>query len=459
MVEHAKISRKTRRVEAHKTKPYDISTGLRQIWFGRVYTSYLKRYAVIRWIAQWIWRNGYPIYVSHIATRLSNGKAKQWRPLTKLSEFTKKSGIRTYKLADATLVETPVPRVFPACDQGYLTSPNERYRFPEIFISTIHNAITSGGTNLILADGKVVCHDLYDFEYDYTSEELYGRTLIDHRYRRIRWLLHDEAPEQIPVAATFVDACASNYAHWMTEVLPRVVLFCAEERFHGVPIVVNDDLHKNIMESLFLVAGADHEIITLPIGRALAVSELYLTSATGYVPYGRRTNRTTGHSHGEFSPWAFRILRNQLNALEQVTEEEAWPEKIFLRRNSGIRKLINAAELEKLLVAQGYVIVEPEKLTFLQQIKLFNNAKEIVAPTGAALANAIVCTPGTQVVVLMSKHEDMIYRYWGNLLSPFGIMVSYLLGDIVNNHDRGIHGDFVVDADCIRDLLECLGRK
>ena len=316
-----------------------------------------------------------------------------------------------------------------------------------------------GGTNLVLADGGVVCHDLYDFTRDYTSEELHGRTRIDPKSARIRWLLHDEKPEPIPVAAAFVDACALNYAHWMTEVLPRIVLFCAEERFRDVPIVVNDGLHKNIMESLLFVAGADREIITLPIGRALAVGELYLTSAAGYVPFEWRTKRLSGHSHGMFSPAAFEMLRSRLKAMVTKTDGEGWPEKIFLRRNSGTRIVINTDELERLLVARGYVIVEPEKLTFLQQIQLFENAKTIVAATGAALSNAILCKPGTHVGIFMAKHKHMIYRYWSNMLAPIQVKVSHVLGKIVQNRGLGIHGDFAIDADCVNDLLDSFEEK
>ncbi len=459
MNESIQPTQKIRKVEALQSKPYDIVGRLLTTWLGRVYTSHLKKYVDIRWVVQWVRRRGYPYYVNHMAIHLSNRKEIRWRPLTKMSEYAKKNGIPTCKLADAALVETPEPNVLPACDQDYLASPHDHYRFPEVYIATVSNAITYGGTNLILADGEVVCHDLYDFERDYTSEELYGRTLIDHKSSRIRWILHDETPEPIAVAATFVDACAFNYAHWMTEVLPRIVLFCAEDRFRDVPIVVNDGLHKNIMESLFLVAGTEHEIITLPIGRALAVNKLYLTSVAGYVPFERRTNKLSGHSHGMFSPRAFEMLRKYLGALEQKTEKKAWPEKIFLRRISRIRKVTNAEELEKLLVAQGYAIVEPENLTFLRQIQLFSHANEIVSPTGGALSNAIVCKPGAQVAILMGKHKDMIYRYWNNLLSPFGIRVSYALGSIIENHDRGIHGDFAINADCIKDLLECFKKK
>ena len=77
-----------------KVKPLnrdDIVTELHNTWLGRVYRSHLKHYSAVRWLIQWIWRNGYPVYVNQVAIRRSNWKKKRWRPLTKLSEFTKKS--------------------------------------------------------------------------------------------------------------------------------------------------------------------------------------------------------------------------------------------------------------------------------------------------------------------------------------------------------------------------------
>jgi capsular polysaccharide biosynthesis protein len=394
-----------------------------------------------------------------MAAHFAGKTAKRWSPLIKLDDYVKTRCIPTIKVLDAVRVETPVPQVFPAEDHEYLSSPHDHYDFPPIYVAEISNAMVYGGTNLVFTQDAALCHDLYDFERDYTSEELHGRHLIDAKKKRMRLLRHDVAPERVPVAAVFVDACALNYAHWLTEVLPRIAAFCAEEQFASIPIIVNDGLHHNIMESLYLITGPEREIITLPVGRAIQADSLYITSVAGYVPFERRKNKLSGHSQGVFSPKALDILRDHLNPLCQKATSKGWPEKIFLRRNSGVRKIYNAAEIEKLLIARGYVIVEPEKLTFLQQIQLFSNVKEIVSSTGAALANAIVCKAGTQVTVLMGKHENMIYRYWINLLNPFGIKVNYLLGNIIDQGSLGIHGDFAVNIADFVELLDALEDK
>jgi capsular polysaccharide biosynthesis protein len=445
---------KIHHVENPQGKPQDILSQLQASGLGKFYVHHLKQYPFVHGSAIWMWRNLYPVYVNHFAVHFRHIKAWRWLHLTKLSEFAKTREIPSFQVTDAALVETPVPTVFPVCDQDYLASPHDCYNFPPIYVAKISDGMVYGGTNLVLTKDEVICHDLYDFERDYTSEELHGRSLIGPGKGRIRWLVRDGSPECLPAAAAFVDACASNYAHWLTEVLPRIAVFCAEEQFKGIPIVVNDDLHKNIMESLSLVVGAEREIVTLPIGRALQVDALYLTSVAGYVPFDRRNNKLDGHSHGLFSPPAFELIRRQVASFVGKLPEQYWPEKIYLRRNSGVRKLANAVELEKLLVAQGYEIVEVERFTFLQQVQLFENAKEIISPTGAAISNAIFCKPGTRLGILMAKHENMIYRYWLNMLAPLHIDIAYVLGAVIENHDLGIHADFSVDGSNVIELLK-----
>jgi capsular polysaccharide biosynthesis protein len=447
-------SAKIKKVELPQNKPQDIVAKLRATLIGQFYVRYLKQFALSRLIIQWVWRNSYPIYANYLSPLFLSRQSKQWRPLITLRDFSWAHAMPINILANELLIQLPESQVFPAIDQNCLGLNPQHLRFPEIYISTASSALIYGGTNLVVTSEGVICHDLYDFERDSTSEELHGRTLISPASKRIRWLLHDEAPERIPTAAVFVDACASNYAHWLTEVLSRIAVFCAEERYANIPVVVNDGLHKNIMESLFLVVGSDREIITVPIGRALHVDQLYLTSVTGYVPFGKRSNKLSGHAQGLFSPFAFEALRKKIATFDIDFASQKWPEKIFLRRNSGTRKISNLIEIERLLTAQGYLVIEPEKLTFLQQVQLFKNVKQIIAPTGAALANAIFCNPGTQVAVLMGKHEDMIYKYWHNMLAPLQIQVSYVLGNIEKNLDLGIHGDFFVNPDDMFCLLD-----
>ena len=444
-----------RRIAPAPPSDKDALSWVRESLFGRLYLKYLERFRTLRPIVQWLWRKGYPIYAKYSPLRLLRAKVLT---LVKLSVQAARSPEGVWRLAKAETVETPHPAVFPAKDQDYLTAPHDRYVFPDIFVTTVRDAVVTGETNLILTGEEALCHDLYDFPRDYTSEELHGRTVINLKTSCVRWLVNDASPESVPVAAAFVDACALNYAHWMTEVLPRICLFCSEDRFRDVPIVVNDGLHQNLMASLFVVTAPGRTIITLPAGRALRVERLFVVSPTGYVPFERRTNKLSGHSHGVFSPHAFRVLRERVKAwMPEAEEGSSSPQNIYLRRNSGIRKVINGSEIERLLAERGFAVVEPEHLTFAQQVKLFANADMVVGGSGAALANLVFCPPDTLIVVLISKFPDIPYWYWQNIACANGNAVSYVLGRIAKDGYSGIHSNYSVDTVDLLSAIETGG--
>lgn len=443
---------KLRRV-AQVSGSISILARLRNTWVGGLYVNHLKRHTIIRWLTIQLWRKLYPVYTNNIASYLGARTSKRWRPLVKLSDHVKKFCLPTTKIFDSTTVDTPVPIVVPDKDQEYLVPPHDRYVFPSVYVAQLSNSFVYGGTNLVFTQDAVICHDLYDFERDYTSEELHGRHLIDAKNMRMRLLRNDATPESVEVAAAFVDACAPNYAHWMTEVLPRIAAFCSLEQFAGIPLIINDGLHRNIIESLALICGSEREVITLPIGRALLVDRLYVTSVAGYVPFERRNEKLVGHSHGLFCPAALELIRNKFLSDAIAFSSENYPKKIYLLRVSNGRNVTNRVELEDVLLSKGYVVVQPEKLTFIEQVKLFRNASDIVGSSGAALVNLIFSPRKVNCQILIAKLDGTSYWYWQNIAAATGNVVTYFLGDLINNSTGGIHGDFYIDLEDFKSVL------
>ena len=433
------------------TVSLDILVRLKRTWVGRLYVNHIKHIPLARWLTIRLWRTLYPIYTNTFSVYLGSRASKRWRPLVKLGDYVKTLHLPTTNVFDAARVDTPAPKVFPVEDQAYLVSPHDHYVFPPVYVAELGEALIYGGTNLVFAQDAVICHDLYDFERDYTSEELHGLHAIDAKKMRMHLLRHDATPEKIAVAAAFVDACASNYAHWMTEVLPRIATFCSVEQFAKIPIIVDGGLHRNIMESLAVVVGSGRAIITVPVGRAISVDRLYVTSVTGYVPFDRRDAKLTGHSHGLFSPLALDLLKKRVLHIAKKIPTENWPRKVYLKRTSRVRTIINEVELQKVLHDLEYAVIAPEKLSFLQQVTLFENAEKIVSATGAAIANTIFCKSGAQICILIAKHKSMAYWYWINILSSIGIAADHVLGDIKGDSSKGVHGDFHID---IKNLIE-----
>ena len=372
-------------------------------------------------LARWVWRHADRL--CHIARVFLTAPPRY--PLQSLSTIVPRES--RIILAPGGSVITPAPIVFPAGRARHLVSPHAQYDFPPIYLGALSNAMITGGTNLILYENAVICHDLYDPHRDDTAEELHRRTFVHPSRGEISWLMPTTLPVRLPRAAAFTDACSANYAHWLTEVLPKIHLFCREDRYAGTPIIVDAGLHPYLAESLQLVAGDSRRIITLVPEETVLVEELLAVSVAGYVPFGRRRRTGWGHSHGLFSGQGLAVLCDHLYGALAVGESSGRM-KLYLRRSAETRNTTNRAEIEALLVEQGFTVIEPECLSFAEQVRMFTSADIVVGVTGAAFANLIFCRPATRIVILASDYRHLSYWYWQNIACATRHRITYVIG-------------------------------
>ena len=356
-------------------------------------------------------------------------------------------------------VRSPQPAMFPAEDSAFLGGSSYDYEFPAVNISVIPDAVVFGRSNMVSAGGALLHHDLYQFTHDYTSEELHGKLRILPRDALVKHyeLLSPQTHHR--QAALFMDSCSSNYAHWLTEVLPRINAFyngLGESGCHAgnraLPLLLDAGLHINIQSSLMAIVGGAAQLVWVPNGTQIRVDQLTVTSPTGYVPFDRRSSTLSDYNQGKFSPRALAALREQLTTALPPSQHPT-PKKVFLRRNSKARSMVNADAIEARLVDEGFDVVSTELLSFAEQFHLFSGAEVVVGATGAAFANLIFCKPTTKIVICIAKFEDTSYGYWQNLACASGNEVTYVLGKISNTMIKTIHSDFWVDEAAVMQAV------
>lgn len=338
------------------------------------------------------------------------------------------------------------PAVFPSALDGVVALPADSYIFPAISVVEVEDAKIEGLSNFVECNAEVLHHDLYQFSHDYTSEELHGRLTIYPGRKSIKKFAESEVGVFLEAAAVFTDACSPNYAHWLTEVLPRIHVGAKSGLDDNIPFIVDAGLHSNLVSSAGLLAGT-HPLVELRRGERVQVKKLYVVGATGYIPFDRRpTMDEAGYSHGVFSASALKSMRAQLFSLLGTSDGD-YPRKIMLRRSSGARAMRNEEALALRLQELGFSSIYPEKLTFSQQYHLFSNAECIVGATGAAMANLVFCQPSCRVVICISSHAEHSFGYWRNMASAIGNNIRYVLGPVLGEKNQGVHADFFVSVD------------
>lgn len=104
-------------------------------------------------------------------------------------------------------------------------------------------------------------------------------------------------------------------------------------------------------------------------------------------------------------------------------------ERIFVSRLSrtrggAYRGLVNEEELADRLRERGFTVVEPEYLSFPQQVRLFAEAKAIVGLGGAGMFNVVFSRPGTRVVTIESTTAfiDAHTNIFGSAGAEYGVI-------------------------------------
>lgn len=90
------------------------------------------------------------------------------------------------------------------------------------------------------------------------------------------------------------------------------------------------------------------------------------------------------------------------------------PSKIYLTRSQlkvHERQAVQEGELEERLRTEGFTIIAPERLSFVDQVRLFNRAEWIVGTIGSALHTSLFCLPNDNRQLFILAWEKINPRY------------------------------------------------
>jgi len=201
-----------------------------------------------------------------------------------------------------------------------------------------------------------------------------------------------------------------NYYHWMLDTLPR---------WH-----------------LLQTAGLSvYDFVLLPAG-PMPFQEETLDRLQIPAARRRRCSKNVVHQFErlvvpsmpfpveEVAPWACAWVRSLF------PEKGSGPEKLYLSRGAGRRRLANEAELEQALAARGFAIINVAGMRVAEQARLLGNARCVVAPHGAVLTNVLFAPRGARLLELF--HPEHKNRCYVNLAAACGHHYASLDGQTTN---------------------------
>jgi len=324
-------------------------------------------------------------------------------------------------------------------------------RYPRLYAVLTENTKVLGGTDFFFSEGYAVHPDVYKPIRDVCPAELNGIVILENSFKTISICLEKELI--VTNAISLLGSCTGNYAHWLTETLPKLLIIDSIDAFNDYPLLVDSWIHPRFIETINLLGKNKRELIKVPRWRAVSVKSLISISPTSYTPPELRSFLQT-KKLGKPDPNLFGFSKHGLHllrkiALRNVKKDSKLENKLYLTRSiqstGNHRLLLNSSIIEDIVKSRGYKIVNPAELAFHEQVQLFSNATKVISPIGAAIANTIFSRRGCQVLALSPYYENANYYYFSNFMGVLGHELHYVLGEQKNSGAHILHNNYEVD--------------
>lgn len=210
-------------------------------------------------------------------------------------------------------------------------------------------------------------------------------------------------------------------------------------------------------ESLDVFNPYRHRFISVDPWEKVDITELIYITPTGYVPYDYRKSPANPvpdirPEHACFSPASLEYLKQTAEQL--FPEKSSQTRRLFLRRRSPVRRLLQQEAIEQLLTTKGFMVIEPEHLSFAEQVDIFRQAEVIVGQAGAALGNMVFAPKGCRVIALAAYSPFSNFHYFSNLAATLGHELCYVFGESkIRDGAHPAHGNIDINVNTISEAL------
>lgn len=397
-------------------------------------------------------------------------------PICGVSDFAERNGIKKDILIASR--EENVPKTIFFSKRRYCpTNPQGEYESPDCALYTIQNARVIGRSDFLLCQGMLLHDDRYSPTDHLTTFEQMGVGIIDATKGIGRIRLNDSF-SQIDQGINLTSGGSGNYAHFLTEVAPKLISIDQKRLFDKYPLIVDGWIGDRLTEILSFFNSLDREIIALDSFESVLVKKLVHVTSPVFAPQDFKCVDCK-INHGEscsvvtkiidsyyFSSESANLIRNYCdNNFPNKNRSGRRKRKIYIRRSgkfsdgfqyNASRTIINKDEVEIVMDYYGFDIIDIEKLSFFDQIEIFSNAVVVVGPLGAAMANCIFCRPGASVIGLAAYYDGADYSYHARMMASFGHRYYVVLGAQYKRirDNSPLHRNYLVDIKSLQSALE-----
>lgn len=319
-------------------------------------------------------------------------------------------------------------------EDGEVEDYPDRVSYPAIKIRELYNVKIFSGTPYFISGKKVYTDELnversskIDLSFNYAVQR--GNVAI----------CANSGCKKIEEAIYISGVGAWNWYHWLTEILPKLILVSQYGKgYENIPIAVCETSYSTPSIRASLDCFADgREIIVLKRYGKYHFNKVITADAPTYCLFDSAVGAWTAPDDCLIHKSAYDDVKRHISCLHSEVDNKGFPKRIFLMRRSDLRKY-NQEEIMNIAEGYGFKPIYTEDYSVHEQAALFENTDFIVGPSGAAWANMVFSGKKTSALCWVLK-QAAGSTVFANLATASGVKLKYFLVDHPIEDLRDIH--------------------
>ena len=267
----------------------------------------------------------------------------------------------------------------------------------------------------------------------------------------LRTLARKKLPElrvaKLDIACSLVYKWEGNYWHWMVDCLTRLEGLEYYHKQTGVkPCLIISSNPTSWQLELLRLLGYNSNNCLHWNGTKMQVERLVVPSFRRFI--------VNKNLHSFVSPQACRwVSQRILSNLPNVEDNNSYSANVFVSRRKALgRRVINEDDVIEALSSLGFAAYVLEDMSVTEQVRLFSQARMVVAPHGAGLTNMIFAQ-NLAVIELFGSFMQPCYFL---LAKGLGFQYGFLKGQSPRTEVRLQDGNMIVNTNKLLKLISTM---
>lgn len=369
--------------------------------------------------------------------------------VTTAKKYALENSLEITEVLSAVPLQIATPRFYNTPPN--LTLPSHPVEMPSHDIIHLKNAIVFGNSQLILTSDKKA---IYDELNDHKALIPKSFAVMDYHQHGLDLLIQFQ--KCIEEAVHLCTDFGHNYFHWLIEAAPRLLGIEKDRRYQHLPLLIDGNLPKQVLEALKALVGENRELIVLESHKAYHVKKLVYPTPVNFIREPRG-NRCSLEKDTWIRPESISYIRRKFYSIYNITPNPN--RRFFVFRTSSVRSAKNLDEVKSLAASFGYEVLDTSNMSFKEQVELFAQASHILFQSGAAFTNIVFAPVTCKVTVTFGKSENCNYSIFQFVADHIGIDMRYLACESDPlSHWLSWHRTYTIDLKELKLALEQMNK-